>query len=466
MKLYSHENIISLDDEFALYSPYLKKLMETDVRLDMVDDAYVIDEEIISLDDLIAYTSLISGFYSYVPSYVLEYMGHENPLEYPDEFFSIKIYDNWVRDNFYKYELDKTPLFGLEEVPINPERYDRVMSIFNGNRLPNDTYIAGSAAMYLADVVNDYTDVDLFVTSDDVNVIIHQINDVHHVYDTGNSISMTRYRASHDLSKRDIVHELPDIGCKYVQIVLRLYSSPSEIVHGFDLDSCGYILVEDKLYRTLRAKYSTELKMNFFDSQRSSPTYANRLSKYNLRGFDIWLPYLDRISFNEEFFQKISMEVYEKNKQHIKDMDPRNINFKPIPFSIGREDLNIDDGMFYFKIHSKIMEEYGFDPIISTLLILYNIKSVKFDIPNDIVSKIILSKFKKIYLSNMTTDKQADYVKMGYTIVDMTRERALEIEWQLDSIDPMKQLSGTFYPEPIEEDIIQWYSQSPFVLMQ
>ena len=479
MKLYSHGVIIELDDHLASYSPLLKTIMETGVNLEMVDDAIVMDETI-TLEDLYSYISILSGQYSYVPKYVLEYMGHENPLEYPDEFFSVKVYDNWVRDNFYTYiEIYEDDLYGLEEVDVNNDRLEQILQLFKNDKIPDDVYVAGSAAMYIAGIINDHSDVDLFIKDGNkIEEIISNVKNIDRVNDTGHSATLYidsgrnfDYRADvYGLRDRDVIHEIPNTRCKIIQIVLRKYSTPSEIVHGFDLDSCGYILINNRVFRTMRAKYSTELKTNYFDPKRSSPTYANRLAKYNIRGFDIWLPYLESIVFNEEYFKNLSADIYEKYKQRIIEVEI-DIKLKAKPFCITDEDIKSvdpnDNRLLQFKINSKIMEQYGFDPIISTLLILYGYNELKYDIPNDIVSKLILSKFKKIYLSNMTELKTSDYYAAGmFLLRKFTEEEAKQINWQLDSINPMKQLSGTFYPEPIEEDIMEWYTKSPFVMMK
>lgn len=475
MKLYSHDSMIELEDKFVSYSPLLTILRDTDVGVIKVDDAIVIDD-VFSLDDIFAYTNLISGNYMHVSRELLEYMGHENPMQYPEEFFSVKVYDNWVRDNFYKYpEILNDPLFGLTEIYLDDIRLQDVLGVFGGT-MPNNSYIAGSAAMYIAGVVDDYTDIDVFVTDRRVvDDIKNSIVDVKEILVTTNSITFkrdiprdARGELHEQFKTREPVHRIPNTKSKYVQVILREYKTPSEIVHGFDLDCCGYILVDNRLYYTVRSKYSTELGYNFFDPTRSSPSYPNRLAKYNLRGFDIWLPFFDRLEFNEEYFNKLANDIYHKHKNAIVDFgESEFIALKPTPFCITQEDIdsigNYDKALFNFKCNSKMMEAYGFDPIISTMLILYGFNFVKWYMPNDPVSKILLSKFKKIYLSNMTTNDTADYMIMGYSIIGISEEELEKVELEWETFDPMKQLSGTFFPEPIEEDILEWYSKSPYV---
>lgn len=78
-----------------------------------------------------------------------------------------------------------------------------------------------------------------------------------------------------------------------VQIILRLYSSPSEVLHGFDLGSCMVGIWKGKVYTTRLGKFSLENRCNILNLPRRSTTYEKRLSKYMTRGFDIVLPDLD-----------------------------------------------------------------------------------------------------------------------------------------------------------------------------
>lgn len=72
-----------------------------------------------------------------------------------------------------------------------------------------------------------------------------------------------------------------------VQIILRAYESPGQIVLGFDVDSCcviyraGMVLGSTRFLRAVRRGY------NLVDVSRLSPTYEVRLMKYQRRGFDI-----------------------------------------------------------------------------------------------------------------------------------------------------------------------------------
>lgn len=85
------------------------------------------------------------------------------------------------------------------------------------------------------------------------------------------------------------------------QIIKRVYTSPSEIIHGFDIDcSCILInLVDKKIYITDRGLFSLINQYNTINFERLSPSYPYRLFKYYCRGFSIFDPFLDY--FKENF---------------------------------------------------------------------------------------------------------------------------------------------------------------------
>eukprot|EP00775_Hariotina_reticulata_P008499 gene8499-8681_t len=63
-------------------------------------------------------------------------------------------------------------------------------------------------------------------------------------------------------------HRPPVNTIQHVQVVLRLYSCPAEVLMGFDIDSCCVA----------------------FDGERLSPSYETRLAKYSRRGFRVAVP--------------------------------------------------------------------------------------------------------------------------------------------------------------------------------
>ena len=80
-----------------------------------------------------------------------------------------------------------------------------------------------------------------------------------------------------------------------VQIVLRLYHSPAEILAGFDIDApcCAYD--GTRVWANPRAIVAMMRQCNTTDVTRRSPSYEIRLLKYAKRGFEVNVPSLVRV---------------------------------------------------------------------------------------------------------------------------------------------------------------------------
>ena len=78
-----------------------------------------------------------------------------------------------------------------------------------------------------------------------------------------------------------------------VQIILRLYASPSEVLHGFDHDACclGYdgkrVWALPRALRALRHGYTVVNPLHAWPNQ---PSYELRCVKYSYRGFAVAVP--------------------------------------------------------------------------------------------------------------------------------------------------------------------------------
>lgn len=71
---------------------------------------------------------------------------------------------------------------------------------------------------------------------------------------------------------------------------MRLYSSPSEILAGFDVDSCAVGFNGSQVFAAPRAFISLVTQSITVDMTRRSPSYEMRLAKYAQRGFEIFVP--------------------------------------------------------------------------------------------------------------------------------------------------------------------------------
>jgi hypothetical protein len=72
-----------------------------------------------------------------------------------------------------------------------------------------------------------------------------------------------------------------------IQIILRIYKSPAEVLMGFDLDCCCIGYDGSQVWALPRARRAIRTRTNLIDVDRQSTTYEVRLFKYAKRGFRI-----------------------------------------------------------------------------------------------------------------------------------------------------------------------------------
>lgn len=96
---------------------------------------------------------------------------------------------------------------------------------------------------------------------------------------------------------------------RHIQIVLRLYKSPAEVLMGFDIDACTLGFDGDRVWALPRAQRALAKRYNLVDMSRRSLTYEARLYKYAKRGFAVAVPGLDRQLIRADLYQKKPHEV-------------------------------------------------------------------------------------------------------------------------------------------------------------
>ncbi|KDQ19308.1 hypothetical protein BOTBODRAFT_170420 [Botryobasidium botryosum FD-172 SS1] len=97
-----------------------------------------------------------------------------------------------------------------------------------------------------------------------------------------------------------------------IQIVLRLYRSPAEVLAGFDVDAPCAAFDGTRVWANPRAIVSWMTQCNTIDMTRRSPSYEVRLAKYSARGFEIYVPDLRR--------EDIDPTIFERSITHIKGL--------------------------------------------------------------------------------------------------------------------------------------------------
>ena len=233
-----------------------------------------------------------------------------NPLNYPEQYFlaiekeksyrNLENFDHLF--NVTNIEIDYKPLEQSSNVISAPKHqipyefnfkalFKKFEIIFKDYR--QYIFICGGAALNYYFLTNyeltiDMTDIDLFISVNNSD----KISDIH----------------------KDIIRELfkyPDMIINFkeskdaisftikgdkdikVQIIKRLYNSPSEIIHGFDIDcSCILLTLTDyNIYVTERCLNALETQCNYINFERLSPSYEHRIFKYYERGFSIYIPF-------------------------------------------------------------------------------------------------------------------------------------------------------------------------------
>ncbi|XP_006457063.1 hypothetical protein AGABI2DRAFT_181422 [Agaricus bisporus var. bisporus H97] len=94
-----------------------------------------------------------------------------------------------------------------------------------------------------------------------------------------------------------------------VQIVLRLYRSPAEVLAGFDIDApcCAYD--GEHVWANPRAITAMIRQCNTVDVSRRSPSYEIRLEKYAKRGFEVYVPNLKREDVDPTIYERSIVKI-------------------------------------------------------------------------------------------------------------------------------------------------------------
>lgn len=115
-------------------------------------------------------------------------------------------------------------------------------------------------------------------------------------------ITMFRHASEWRLDEPELVQK--------VQIVLRLYESPTEVLFGFDCDCCCCAFDGRTVWATQRCLEALRKGMNVLNPLHSWPkkaSYELRLSKYAYRGFPVSVPGLRRKYIDHYRLQRAPM---------------------------------------------------------------------------------------------------------------------------------------------------------------
>ncbi|KAJ6236128.1 ankyrin repeat-containing protein [Anaeramoeba flamelloides] len=156
---------------------------------------------------------------------------------------------------------------------------------------------------YFNEVSYTQSDIDLFLyglTEEEAN---EKVKEIYKSIKQTLPFKCICFRSRNSIS---IVSQYP---FRSIQIILRLYKSPAEVLMGFDIDSSSVGYDGERVWVTPRAHRAIIKMQNGIDMSRRSPTYEKRLAKYAARGFSVVVPFLDE--------NKIDPQIYERRVDRV-----------------------------------------------------------------------------------------------------------------------------------------------------
>lgn len=196
-------------------------------------------------------------------------------------------------------DIDLFPIIprGVNDIDVNERsinltksfiksQYYNIISILNYLSVSLSHYISNRKLTYEA--LNNFTNIIYERTKNVINICINPNND------------WNDYDAARLCKKVSI------------QVILRAYHSPSEVLHGFDVDCCGIGYDGKNIWLTDRALFSLRSGYNTFSFDRMSPSYEWRLAKYGQRGMSLHVPGYDRMKVDTDKLNDFTIRVYEQ----------------------------------------------------------------------------------------------------------------------------------------------------------
>ena len=182
---------------------------------------------------------------------------------------------------------------------------------------------------------------------------------------TANAITFIknhRYSTTTEPNARYATREHHNVKEEY-QVIFRLYRTPSEILHGFDVDCCSIGYDGENIWLTQRALFALTRGYNTVNFGRLSPSYEYRLVKYGTRGVSIKIPNFDRDKVKQPELQARYLRWKGKDLgQSFEDRYREIKNTKFIkPSVLNEPHLKGLDTLLYLEHHCK---EYKWHPMV------------------------------------------------------------------------------------------------------
>ena len=330
-------------------------------------------EESFAAVQMLQNTTSIFNLHKKTRDYLINDLGYVNPLQYPDDYFEICEKEKEYR-NLQSFEhlinITLTSLREMRFVKDSPEfnnilnskvgevtadkstSLNDILKIVREHK--NNIVIAGGYALFKFFNFNGknikYSDVDLFLHSCSQEQAKKIILSIVHLLEENYKVSVKNSEHAYTLDFT------PNGGypCT-LQFIKRLYQSPSEIIHGFDIDCTCILMTLETIpvfYATERGYYAIRHSCNFVNFDHLSPSYEYRCLKYLNRGFDLFIPQMiyfkENFVFNQNLYPKpltggyvILKYLLDSKHNVISDYNPNvfDNNYNKTPF-LNKNDLS------------------------------------------------------------------------------------------------------------------------------
>ncbi|EGC36806.1 hypothetical protein DICPUDRAFT_150657 [Dictyostelium purpureum] len=185
-----------------------------------------------------------------------------------------------------------------KEFVSSQSEFDKQWNKFSNNFFQgfnwNNVFVAGGSVLGCSLANQD----PLYYTKSDIDIFLYGISEseANRKLDEIEQFIKNKSPRSQMARTKYAVTFLNDSPFRNIQIILRIYKTPAEVLMGFDIDCCSIGYDGSNVYAIPRAINSITQGYNTVAMSRRSLTYEARLFKYALRGFAIKVPGLKRSS--------------------------------------------------------------------------------------------------------------------------------------------------------------------------
>lgn len=244
----------------------------------------------------------------------------ENPY-----LFLVDAFD--YRDKMFKYQVETPEELAIPKIltkerrlgkegysVVSQEQYIKNWNEYTKGMLNgldwNNLFAAGGAVLQNLVTDNDRgyqgTDIDLFLydlSDEEAN------NKVRHIYQVIKQNTKAVGEEVTVIRTKNAITFINAYPYRHIQIVLRLYKSPAEVLIGFDIDACCVGFDGSTAWVLPRARRAINKGYNLVDMSRRSLTYEIRLFKYSKRGFAVAVPTLNRNLIDPLLFHRDARQM-------------------------------------------------------------------------------------------------------------------------------------------------------------